>query len=106
MAISSIQGEQQALGDEQAAHVRFTGTSAELLQEKLPELGDSMTFTVTAVCVQYGHQLRKDGEKRLVLSMEVTDVRAGEITRHTGDPQLPLGDGEYGDEDELDDGAP
>lgn len=81
-----------------AAHVKFTGMSASALDAPA-ELGDTQTFTVTAVCVGTGTQLRKDGERRGLRTMEVLEVQFGEITKAPADPQLSLvDDDEDGDE--------
>lgn len=86
------------------AHVKFTGMSGSALKEPA-SLGDQQTFTVTAVCVGEGTELRKDGERRAFRRMEVLEVAFGEITKAPSDPQLALvddgpglGDDEPGDD--------
>lgn len=72
-----------------AAHVKFTGMSGSAL-EKAPGLGDTQTYSVKAVCVGVGTELRKDGERREVRKMEVLEVEFGEIVEAPQDQQLSL----------------
>lgn len=74
-----------------AAHVKFTGMSASALDTPA-ELGDEQVFTVTAKCTGTGEVLRKDGEVRVIRTMEVVDVEFGEITKAPKDAQLSLVD--------------
>ncbi|OJY47630.1 hypothetical protein [Pseudonocardia sp. 73-21] len=72
--------------------VKFRGMKS--TGENVPEiaLGDIMTFSGSAECVQIATEKRADGEERPVIGMRVMEVDLGSVSPAPKDEQLPFED--------------
>lgn len=57
----------------EAARIRFKGMSKDGLEDP-PALDVERTYIVKAICAEHQHKRMKDGEVRLVATMEVLDI--------------------------------
>lgn len=57
----------------EAAFVKFAGTSASALDDP-PELDEARTYIVKATCTAVHHELRRDNEERITITMAIDSL--------------------------------
>lgn len=94
----AINEQQSPLEGLEAARIKFSGMAIDEIGNP-PQIDDTMTFIVEAVCTGRGVQRMKDGELRRTATMQVLDleVKSGP-TRPNGEPTLFNPDDDNDDE--------